>query len=223
MNKMLIVGIPLLIIGASYFLLSAKKEETKAISPDTLVSSYGFSLQAPKGWRFWEGVSAAEDASFNDAFGDFGNMSFDPGSQNFVNLQNYLNSWTPSKSKILVFSSADVDFKSKDLIYIGQMALQMDKEPLVFDIVRVVISDRPIKYAAAGSYPSKDISHIEVKGISGKIQESISTSETGNEYNVVITQVPLGDRHILIESYKKRGEVSISGNFIAGLVINSTK
>ena len=144
MKKAVALGVvSISILGGLYYFLAPKTPQTNTVLPvasDEVAAKetrpfFDFNYSPPNGWQLWEGVSANMSTFVN-----LDNV-YDP--YDVEVMQEYLNTWEPTKTDVLVFlRDADVDVRSRDYMSIVKIANAQADDPLLYDDVRMVLYDK---------------------------------------------------------------------------------
>jgi len=88
---------------------------------NVIVSNYGFSFSIPDGWHLWEGYSA--HINLLEKEGDNFVLSYEAGwtPKQVEIYQEFMDSWIPENAKVLVFTDADVDYKTRSFSEAGKI------------------------------------------------------------------------------------------------------
>lgn len=124
-----------------------------------IVSDYGFTLTLPSNWKVWEGPSSGsgliDNVDFQSSIED-GSMlkeNGEPYSEEVLNnikkYQDQVNSWNIKTADYFEISNSKVDYRNRDLAYIGKIASQdlgkIDSlEFLKINRVGIMVSNEPL-------------------------------------------------------------------------------
>lgn len=180
-----IISIILLVVGV-YFVLKTFEddksvnttfEENVQISSsdneNLIESSHGFSFTPPEGWILWEGASALDDAGRIEEFQVVEGESKKQVSNRYIKIKSYIDDWSPEKSRRFTFTTSKVDTKTRNLNLLAEFRSKRLINPLIYDIIEIFISDTPITYGDDESSDKLSITHREIAGVNGKIEQRV--------------------------------------------------
>jgi len=117
----------------------------------------GFSFSLPVGWHIWEGVSAGQELLLSDDFisvmeeaakeMDSKKTISVETAQKIKPYQEFINNWTVDTANIMSFTSANVDYKNRDLAVAGKiMSTLIDSQDMIDQhAITMSLSSRTIK------------------------------------------------------------------------------
>ncbi len=193
----------------------------------TISNVAGFSFSVPAGWHIWEGASAGQELFFSDSFLSVMSEAIkEMDSKKTISLetaqkikpyQEFMNNWTVNAAKAIAFTSANVDYKNRDLAIAGKiMSTLIDSQDMIDQhAITMSFSSRTIKPITPLNDTNSERKNITING-------SPAVYARSKKYKLVdqiIVQLPIntkGDAHsLMFHGFVKKDDTSASDALIS--------
>ena len=187
----------------------------------------GFSFSVPAGWHIWEGASAGQELLLSDSFisvmdeaikeTDSKKTISAETAQKIKPYQEFMNNWTVSTAKTISFTSANVDYKNRDLGVAGKiMSTLIDSQDMIDQhAITMAFSSQTLKPVTPTNDTNSEKKNITINGTSAVYARY-------KKYKLVdqiIIKVPIntkGDTHTLIfHGFVKKDDTSASDAIVS--------
>lgn len=187
----------------------------------------GFSFSVPVGWHIWEGASAGGELLLSDSFVsvideaikemDSKKTISAETAQRIKPYQEFMNNWAVSTAKTIAFTSANIDYKNRDLAVAGKiMSTLIDSQDMIDQhAITMFFSSQTIKPLTPVNDANSERKNITINGTSAVY----ARSKKYKLIDQIIVQLPIntkGDVHTLMfQGFVKKDDKTASDEIVS--------
>lgn len=187
----------------------------------------GFSFSVPAGWHIWEGASAGQELLLSDDFitvmdeaikeMDSTKTISAQTAQKIKPYQEFMNNWNVSTAKTISFTSANIDYKNKDLAVAGKiMSTTIDSQDMIDQhAITMNFTSQTMKPVTPVNDINSERKNITINGISAVY----ARSKKYKLVDQVIIQLPINTKSdantLIFQGFVKKDDASASDALVS--------